>query len=147
MRGVIIGDVAGAIGRARGLDEDQAVRRIVNVDHPQSIFEILAAIRIGEDSLLAGRAQFENRVRGMALDAGLPVRPGFSQDRLHLADKEVDLLRCARPSGASASKLRDPQCLRQPAKAAISSLLFSLKHINRTGKIRRNSTAPHETRA
>ncbi len=33
-------------------------------------------------------------------------------------------------------------CLGPPAKAAISSLLFSLKHFNRTGGIRCTCTVP-----
>src|SRR6516162_5924460 len=69
VRGVVIGHVRTRVGGSCGLDKDQAVLRVVDVDHSHRVAVVFPAVGAREAALLIGRLQLEDDVVGVAHNA------------------------------------------------------------------------------
>ena len=91
VRGKVVADVPGTVGRPCGFDKNQTLNRISDVHNTHRIFVVLLTILIREDALGIWRLQLENHVVRVTEDAGQSIRAARGKDRLDFAFEEPEI--------------------------------------------------------
>jgi hypothetical protein len=89
--GEVVADVAGAVGWAGGLDDDQALVGVGDVYNAHGVFIVFYAGLVGEDALCIGWNEFEDDMAGVAEDAGFTVGAGLCKDGLDHGDEVAEV--------------------------------------------------------